>query len=101
MPSARLPELAALDRMFGIEGAEGRSEPREMREMRDNEIISGDIVAEFTDRSGHEKYVVETDQNAYVAIPKASAPEFSVGDSIEATRTGSTYDIAIEHDYGI
>jgi len=98
MSSARLPELAFLDRMFGIEGAEGRSEPREIR---DNEIISGDVVAEFTDKSGHEKYLVETEAHTFVAIPKAASAELSVGDSIEATRSGNSYNITIDNDYGL
>jgi hypothetical protein len=81
--------------MFGIEGAEGP------RPLRDNEVVQGSIVAEFTDKAGHEQYVVETDQNAYVAIPKEAAADFSVGDSIEATRAGSAYEITAERDYGM
>jgi hypothetical protein len=98
MASARLPELAALDRMFGIEGAEGRSEPREIR---DNEVITGDVVAEFVDKSGREKYLVETEAHNFVAIPKEASADLAVGDSIEATRSGSSYSIAIENDYGM
>ena len=96
MSSARLPELAALDRMFGIEGAEGRAAPRELK---DNEVVTGEIVSEFVDKTGHEQYLVETDRGDFVAIPKEAGAEFSAGDSIEATRTGSSYDIAMEQDY--
>ena len=98
MPSARLPELAALDRLFGIEGAEGRAQPRELR---DAEIVSGVIVAEFVDKSGRDQYLVESDRGDLVAIPREARAEFSKGDQIEATRTGSSYEIALENDYGI
>jgi hypothetical protein len=51
-------------------------------------VVSGDIVAEFVDKSGHEKYLVETEKNGCVAIPKEVGAEFSVGDSFGATRSG-------------
>jgi hypothetical protein len=84
--------------MFGIEGAEGRSEPREIR---DNEVITGDVVAEFFDKSGREKYLVETEAHNYVAIPREASPDLAVGDSIEASRSGNSYSVAVENDYGM
>lgn len=97
MSSARLPELAALDRAFGIEGAQGKPEPRELKE---NETISGEIVADFRDRSGQENYLVETDNGEIVVIPKEQDSELSKGDEIEATRTDKGYEVELDNGYG-
>jgi len=97
MSSARLPELAALDRAFGIEGAQGKPEPRELKE---NETISGEIVADFRDQSGQENYLIETDKGEIVVIPKEQESDLSKGDEIEATRTDKGYEVELDNGYG-
>ena len=96
MPSARLPELAALDRAFGIKGAEGKPEPRALRE---NETVSGEIVAGFRDRSGHDKYLVETDRGEIVVIPKEASPDLEKGDEVEVSRTEQGFEVTSDNGF--
>lgn len=96
MSSARIPEFAALDRAFGIKGAEAKQEPRELKE---NETISGEIVADFRDQSGQDNYLVETDNGDVVVIPKEHGSDLTRGDQIEATKTDAGYDVALDNGF--
>jgi len=96
MASARYPELQALDRLFGIEGAQAKVEPRELKQ---DETVSGEIVAQFRDDGGQENYLIETNSGEMIVVPKEASSDLSKGDEIEATRTSQGYALELDGGY--
>ncbi len=86
--------LNAIDKAMGIKGA--RVAEAEPRQMELGETIEGEVIDVQFDQDKQVSYIVETDRGERVKVPQPVDLEFEKGDTIEATRTDTGYEVSAD-----